>query len=249
MSEGSTTLDLPYEQLPEWLSARSITATHWLRQLKKVRVAIEKATPALLQHLALLPDKAPLSLLVRRCCLPTMADPSGQSTFATHCLYVDAKAILHCLTTPNAATPTTPPALDTTKSFLGYYKHAMLAAWDDIVRSYESGALHLAEAARAMVQDCKYEVGALRKTQASNATRIGDIERRIAALARGKQDSEKDYWHEYVRLQLNDPTKYEEEVEGRVAMDVYRVRERLQARTGELVGKFAAIHRRIQAPE
>ena len=216
--------------------------------MKKVRSKITAATPALLAHCNTFPEDAPLPVLVRRCCLPTMADPSGQSTFATHCLYVDAKAIFLCLTTPDDGTPAT-AALDTTKSFLGYYKHEMLAAWDDILRSYESGALHLAEAARAMVQDCKYEVGALRKTQASNATRVGDIDRRIAALARGKQDSEKEYWREYVRLQLNDRTKYEEEVEGRVEMDVHRVRERLQARTGELVGKFAAIHRRIRGPE
>jgi hypothetical protein len=171
-------IDIPYDTLPEWLSQRSLISTKWLRDLKKIRTKITLAAPELLklihQHPTLLP-------IVTRCSLPTLSDPSGHSTFQTNCLYVDAKEILNILLTK----------YDTTKSFLGYYKSVLLANWDDIVLSYEKNHLYLAEGARSMVQDCKYEVSALKKSTDVNNKRIVDIQRRLQILKRNCLESGK----------------------------------------------------------
>ena len=176
MATTSTTTvnDIQYDMLPEWLTQRAVVSTSWLKQSKRLRIQIHNAQTPLLNLLQTLTDKekstkehpalattatpAPaalddgLSLLrdvIQRCSLPTLSDPTGHLSFSTHCLYVDSQYILQLLLTKVLVDEAT------SKSFLGYYNHPILHQWDEIVRTYATQHLHLADTARAMVQDCK----------------------------------------------------------------------------------------------
>ena len=255
----SLPLDIPYDTLPEWLATRSITSSRWLRDLKRVRAKITAATPSLLslststttttttnepnEQLA-----AALSPLLDQCSLPTLSDPTGRTTFQDHCSYNDAKKILQLLL----------HHLDPTKSFLGYYKQPTLAEWDDIVRSYESSSLYLAEAARSMVQDCKYEVGALRKSSDTNDQRMIAIQRRLKDLQRLERDVDKEYSKECRRLKISGGGEEEKEKEkemvvssgsgsGSAMLRGDEVRAALSSRvSSELDAKLQDIHRSFQ---
>ena len=227
-------LDIPYDTLPEWLAQRSITSTKWLRDLKKLRVKIVTVSPIFLEYVN--SNKHPqLQKILDRCSLPSMSDPSGHSTFADHCCYVDAKEILNVLRTATD--------IDQTKSLFGYYKNDLLSKWDDIVRCYESSSLYLAEGARSMVQDCKYEVGAMKKKSDANASRMVEIERRLKDLHRIQKECEKDYAIELNRLNIND------ESDQTMLNNIDTIRQRLENRVGELIAKFAAIHTCIQSDD
>ena len=136
--------------------------------------------------------------VVSRCSLATLADPSGLSTARDHLLYGDAVDLFDALLAATVAEEKqreggggSGPPRYSGKSFLGYYSDPHLAAWDDVVRSFKKGNLYLAEAARALVQDCKYEVAALRKTQEKNEKRAAEIDRRVSELKHSAREAGK----------------------------------------------------------
>ena len=52
------------------------------------------------------------------------------------------------------------------KTFLGSYSNPHAASWADIVKRYESGSVFLVELAQSLVQNCSYELPAIKKEMA-----------------------------------------------------------------------------------
>ena len=197
-------LDVPYETLPDWISARQVVKGRdgkaWLKDLRRVRAKLDSAVEDLLRPssaAAVLARHERVRRAVDACCLPTLSDPTGRSTCADHVLFGDAREIFDALLEAAEkdeadATSSVPSKMTTAKSFLGYYSDPHLAAWDAVVRDFNKNNLFIAEGARALVQDCKYEVVALRATLDKSEKRVAEIDRRVDELQRASYNAERE---------------------------------------------------------
>ena len=207
-----TALDVPYETLPDWISQRQVVrgdGKAWLKDLRRVRQKLQAALDLLLSQGEGSPGRGVLQrhARVRRavdaCCLPTLADPTGRSTCAEQVLCGDAREIFSALlegarkdeqegTADDGTSSADGSRMTAGKTFLGYYSDPLLAAWDEVVRGFDKNNLFVAEGARALVQDCKYEVVALRAALDKSEKRVAEIDRRVEDLQRASRGAERE---------------------------------------------------------
>jgi len=97
--------------------------------------------------------------------------------------YFDAKAVMQALLDAGLGE----------KTLFGGYSNAHTAQWADIVRRFEAGSIHLADAASAMAQAVGYELPALKKEAARAEKELSELVRRQGEYERLAAAAEERY--------------------------------------------------------
>ena len=164
MSDEMNIVDIHYAKLLDWLASRQQIPADWQDGLKRVRAQVDALLPGLPAA-----DVPALAAIV---------DGVGAGGEVG---YAEARAILPALKAHVAASGDGGAAK---KDWFGRYTNAQLAGWKACVDAYERGNLFLAEAARVLAHNTKYEVPALRAEAAAHA-------KQAAAAARRADDCRK----------------------------------------------------------
>ena len=249
-------LDVPYGTLPDWISQRQVVRGRdgkaWLKDLRRVRNQLEAALQLLLaDNERLLSRYGRVKQIVDACSLSTLSDPTGRSTCVEHTLYGDANKILEALIEGaekdddrRKAGAADDGGCTASKTFLGYYSDPVLAAWDKVVRDFRKNNLFIAEGARALVQDCKYEVVSLRAAMDKSEKRVAEIDRRVDDLRRQSYRTRNELLSKCLAYDLITPPEEEEKAKHERAMQALDLdfKSRLEDRVGDLGVLLRNVH-------
>ena len=241
-------LDVHYASLPDWIMQRQVVEANWLRKLRPVRDKIQAAVSDLVaarcaqdnsgpssedKECSLLDSKvyAAVREAVSRCCLATLADPSGMSNVADQVLYCDAKSIFEGLLDGVSKDPSRSAG----KNFFGSFSDPLLSAWDSICHDYRRGNMYIAEAARALKIDVQYEIGSMKSSSDRRDRRVVQIGRRIDELSNSIREVERTLQVKCTR--------------SNVSVERGDFRKQLEQRVDEIPPRLRAIHEKVKSDE
>ena len=159
-------VDIPFDRTTEWLLERRIVGASYTKSLRTVHARLAAALAA-----------------ERPAEAPAVAQLVPPGTERASLTYFDAKAVMQALLDAGLGE----------KTLFGGYSNAHTAQWADIVRRFEAGSIHLADAASAMAQAVGYELPALKKEAARAEKELSELVRRQGEYERLAAAAEERY--------------------------------------------------------